>query len=256
MDQELRTMIDDYFAWMRDKTVLRELDGGWAEITTPNLDHKNDYIQIYVRREGNDYILTDDATTLTELELSGVPMDTTKRRELLNLTLNGFGVRMNARNALEVRASVHTFPMQKHNLLQAMLSLNDMYVLSSSTVTSLFLEDIESWLDLNEVRYSPSVTFTGRSGFTHHFDYLIPKSRRYPERVIRAFNHPNRDAALTMITAWTDTQAARPIDSHAYAILNDTERSIPPTVIEALENYEIRAIPWSQRDQVREELAA
>lgn len=61
------------------------------------------------------------------------------------------------------------------------------------------------------------------SGFTHHFDFVIPKSPSQPERIIKAINHPNKDAATSLLFSWTDTKETRPARSAMYAILNDTD---------------------------------
>lgn len=41
------------------------------------------------------------------------------------------------------------------------------------------------------IRYTPKVKFTGKSGYDHLFDFVIPKSRQQPERIIQAINRPN-----------------------------------------------------------------
>ena len=51
-------------------------------------------------------------------------------------------------------------------------------------VASLFYEDVVAWLDLHDVRYTPKVKFTGKTGYDHLFDFVIPKSRRQPERIV------------------------------------------------------------------------
>ncbi len=99
------------------------------------------------------------------------------------MTLNGFGVQLNG-SALEIRASNDNFAVRKHNLVQAMLAVNDMFFLATPIVTSLFYEDVMTWLDLHEVRYTPRVTFTGKTGYDHLFDFVIPKSRQQPERIL------------------------------------------------------------------------
>ena len=76
---------------------------------------------------------------------------------------------------MEVRASKDNFPMHKHNLVQAMLAVNDLFYLASPIVSSLFLEDVIAWLDENEIRYTPSVKFTGKSGYDNLFDFVIPE---------------------------------------------------------------------------------
>ena len=49
MIQEIDRLLNDYIAWLKDKTVLRQIDN-WVEITTPYLDRHNDYIQIYAQK--------------------------------------------------------------------------------------------------------------------------------------------------------------------------------------------------------------
>jgi len=76
-----------------------------------------------------------------------------KRKRLLASTLNGFGVQRDG-DALIIRATATTFSLRKHNLVQAMLEVNDMFVLASPVVSGLFYEDVATWLELNEIRYT------------------------------------------------------------------------------------------------------
>ena len=136
-----------------------------------------------------------------------------------------------------------------------MLAVNDLFYLAKPMVESLFYEDVVAWLDVNDIRYTPGVKFTGISGYDQHFDFAIPKSRKQPERTVQAINRPTRDNALLFINAWGDTRRVRSPESKAYAVLND-EQPIPGGVIEALRNYDIRPVPWTQRIDVVTELAA
>ena len=157
---------------------------------------------------------------------------------------------------MEVRASKDNFPMHKHNLVQAMLAVNDLFYLASPIVSSLFLEDVIAWLDENEIRYTPSVKFTGKSGYDNLFDFVIPKSKKQPERILQVINRPSRDEAGATAFAWIDTKEVRAPDSRAYALLNDSERTVSPSVMDALQSYDVRPIPWSKRQAVVEELTA
>ena len=251
---EIENLLKSYREWLRDKTTLREINGSWVEITTPYLDRHNDALQFYARREGGGYILTDDSYTVHDLESSGCNLDTERRKDLLQMTLSGFGVRLNDR-AIEVRATAENFALRKHNLIQAMLAVNDLFYLAKPIVESLFYEDVVSWLDANDVRYTQNVKFTGISGYDQHFDFAIPKSKKQPERIVQAINRPTRETALLFINAWSDTRPVRSPESKAYAVLND-ELLISGGVIEALRNYEIRPVPWTQRVDVLAELAA
>jgi hypothetical protein len=254
MMEEIQRLLDEYLAWLRDKTQLRQVDE-WVEITTPYLDRHNDRLQIYTRKSDGGYTLTDDGYIISDLEQTGCKLDSPKRQDLLKLTLNGFGIQL-VENRLEVHASNETFALRKHNLVQAMLAVNDMFYLAAPMVASLFYEDVVTWLELHEIRHTPKVKFTGKTGYDHLFDFVIPKSRREPERIIQTINRPNRQSAEALAFAWIDTREVRLPDSRAYAFLNDGEHSVSDDVISALRSYQVRPVLWSTRDQVGGELAA
>jgi len=254
MIKDVQRLMDAYHAWLKDKSVLRQIDQ-WVEITTPYLDRHNDYVQIYAKRANGGFILTDDGYTIDDLEQSGCKLESRKRQDLLKMTLNGFGVQMDGR-ALQVHASPDNFAIRKHNLVQAMLAVNDMFYLAVPMIASLFYEDVVAWLDVHDIRYTPKVKFTGKTGYDHLFDFVIPKSRRQPERIIQAINRPSRDTAQTVVLSWVDTKEVRSADSRSYAILNDSDQPISTAVLDALRSYDVRPVPWSRREDVREELAA
>lgn len=255
MIQDIQRLLDEYLMWLRDKTSLRQVGAQWVEITTPYLDRHNDCVQIYARKDDGGYLFTDDGHTIGDLEESGCKLASPKRHDLLKMTLNGFGVQL-VDGRLEVHASRDNFALRKHNLVQAMLAVNDMFYLAMPMVASLFYEDVVAWLDLHEVRYTPKVKFTGKTGYDHLFDFVIPKSRWQPERILQTINRPKRDTAQAVAFAWIDTKEVRSPGSKAYAILNDSDQQIPPAVTDALHNYDVRPVPWRQREQVREELVA
>lgn len=254
MITEVQKLLDDYRAWLKDKTQLRQVED-WVEITTPYLDRHNDYVQIYAGKTNGTYTLTDDGYTIADLELSGCNVFTAKREAILRETLNGFGVQLQ-KTRLEVQASPDNFALRKHNLVQAILAVNDMFYLAQPSIASLFFEDVERWLEANDVRYSPRVQFKGKTGFEYTFDFLIPKSKTAPERILKTINNPKRDSAQTAIIAWIDTKEVRPVEARAYAVLNDAEHAVPGAVLEALTSYEIKPLLWSERGTYVEELAA
>ncbi len=255
--QEIERLLNDYRAWLKDKTTLREVNGSWVEITTPYLDRHNDALQIYARSENGSYVLTDDSYIVRDLEISGCTLDSPKRKDLLRMTLNGFGVQMRG-DALVVHATPENFSARKHNLIQAMLAVNDLFYLASPFVQGFFIEDVIAWLDLSDIRYTPKVKLTGTSGFDHLFNFVIPKSpkKKQPERIVQAINRPSRESAEAFIYAWSDTREVREPDSKAYAVLNDTEQQVSPGVIEAFRNYQIKPVLFTHRSEIVSELAA
>lgn len=254
MIKEIEKLNQQYLQWLKDKTILRQVKD-YVEITTPFLDRHNDYLQIYVKRENNDYVLTDDGYTIQDLEISGCSLDSPKRQNLLKMTLAGFGIQ-NVNNALCVKATSNDFALRKHNLIQAILAVSDLFYLAKSHVNNLFLEDVTGWLDLLDIRYTPKIKFTGKTGYDHLFDFVIPKSKAAPERIVKVISNPTKETTESIIFAWIDTKDVRPPDSHAYAILNDSNHNVSFGVIEAMRNWEIDPISWSKKEVVTEKLVA
>jgi len=254
MSTEIEQLYSEYIAWLRDKTRFRAVGEAWTEITTPYLDRHNDCVQVYAKPVNGDYLITDDGYTIADLEQSGCPLDSPKRRALLTTTLNGFGVKAEG-DQLLVRATPSMAPQKMHDLIQAILSVNDLFFLASPSVVNLFAENVQAWLDESCIRYTPDVRFTGKSGFVQHFDFVIPASSARPERVLHPVNNPTRQTVQQFIYAWLDTRETRRLRSQAYALLNDASGAPAGSVREALSSYDIAAVPWSDRESVREELA-
>jgi hypothetical protein len=257
MSSDAERLVDEYLAWLRSRITVQSV-GDWSEITTPFLDRHNDCIQIYVRRSGNELVLTDGGTTIAELEMSGCDVRRGHRKELLDGVLTGLGVQFED-DALIVRASGARVAQKKHDLIQAIISVNDLFFTAQPHAASIFLEEVDEWLHASEIRPVRDVKLTGHSGFDHSFHFVVPGSRTAPERLLKAFNRPSRAAVEAFAFAWVDTRERREQRApaaKAYAILNDEGRDIAGDVLEGFRSYDITPVPWSERDEVRRELAA
>jgi len=254
MSKECSKLVAAYLAWLKTKITVRDINGV-CEITTPFVDRHNDRLQIYVTKRDGRLVLSDDGYIISDLQTSGCRVDTEHRRELLNNMLAGYGVRQE-NEELVVDASEENFAQKKHALLQAMLAVNDMFLTATVRVASLFLEDVSHFLEENDVRNTPDVEFTGKSGFVQRFDFVIPKSRQKPERILRAINHPTRDNATMLIFAWNDIREVRPPKAHIYAVLNDTEQTLSQVVLGAFQQYGVKPMLWSHRQDHLQELIA
>jgi len=254
MRPDSRQILDEYPDWLREHSEVRTV-GEWEEITVPFLDRHNDHLQVYVKRHNGDVLFTDDGYTVIDLEQSGCSLTSPKRRGLLDLTLNGFGVKLD-NDALVVKATAGDAARKMHNLVQAMLAVDDLFYLAEPVVTSLFFEDVAQWLTEVGARSAEGVRFTGKSGLDYRFDFLIPRSSLQPERVLRAVKHPTNDATKALAFACIDTLQVRREDSVAFAILNDSEQPVGGSVLEALEAWDVRPVVWSKRHAVHDVFAA
>ncbi len=253
---ECQKLIDSYVDWLRRGLSVEEV-GGACELTTPFLDRHNDHLQVYAVRENGNIVLSDDGYILADLRTSGLEMDTPKRKMVLESVLNGLGVRMDS-NQLKVEASVSNLGQRLHSLVQAMLAVNDMFVMAQPRVASFFFEDVQAFLDSHDIRYTARVKLAGKSGYDHGVDFLIPKSRKRPERILQAIAAPKEDNVFGCLWTLSDTRAARgsqpESEPEAYAFLNDQEQGVGGDVIEALNAYRVTPAVWSRRAQYVEAL--
>ncbi len=253
---ECQKLINEYIDWLRSGLSVQDV-GAVCELTTPFLDRHNDHLQVYATRRNGTIILSDDGYVLSDLRTSGLEVDTPKRKMVLDSVLNGLGVRAES-NQLIVEASPSNVAQRLHSLVQAMLAVNDMFVMAQPRVASFFFEDVQNFLDGHDIRYTARVKLAGKSGYDHAVDFLIPKSKKRPERILQAIGSPRKENIIGYLWTLSDTRAARAATSEpeAYAFLNDQEQKVGGDVIEALDAYNVTPAVWSNREQYVEALAS
>lgn len=255
MSHDIGNLIDSYASYISENLICEAVSNGYYEISTPFLNRHNDAIVIYVKMESQGNILiSDNGETMEDLRLSGVEFNTEKKKRELNIILNGFGV-IQKGTELYVRATAGDFSRKQHNLIQALLSVNDMYMLASEVTTGCFFEDVQEFFEKHDIRYSSNIILEGKTHLTHKFDFLINKSKNSKERLIKVVNSPNRENLKGTLFSFVDL-GARGESSQGMLILNDTNKKIPEENIRAVSEYSITPIPWSAIDQYIPQLAA
>ena len=255
MELNLLDFKNNYLSWLREQFHSRKI-GEYVEIVTPFLDFNNDHLAIYVRKESDDKLwLTDDGYVINEWSLIGCDINTPARQKIAGTILNRYGVKFED-DELVVECSLAEFPAKKHMLLQAMLSINDMFMLSRRSITSIFAEEVAAFLDEHEVRYTEDVQFTGKSGFVQTFDFAIPRSKRAPERLMKVINNPTKSQVELAIFAWDDISSMRTRAVRMLVFLNDSEKAVSADIVSALENYDITSLLWSKKHEYIHDLAS
>ncbi len=244
---ECKQLVNGYVSWLKEELRIGQLDSSCV-ISTPFLDRHNDEIEIYVEKRGDVIWLTDDGYTLNDLRHSSVALDTDKRQRHLRSIIQGFGVRSEG-DELCVSTTPKDFPQRKHNLIQAILAVNDMFVMGEESVLQLFKEDVEKFLQLKGVSHFRDVKLAGYSGFDHKFDFAIPPRGDKPEGIIQAINQLTRDRAASLAFMVSDVERERGKGSlAAYAFINDSDGSVNSEHLSALSVYGIKPITWSKRE--------
>lgn len=245
---------EKYISWIRDNTFIEEFPGSnFAKFSVPFLDRHNDNIEIYVKESNGTYFLTDDGFTIDDLKMSGLEIGSSpKRDKIFKMTINGFGVKVGEKQNLFVEANSINIGQKKHSLIQAILAVNDMYVLSQENVLSFFKEDVERYFNSEDIIFTKDIKIPGKSGFDHNFDFIIPHTKSKPERLIKAINKADRTAIESAIFSFSDVSETREINTENIALYNDLLLQPSADTRDALKNYRITAIPWSLKAQYKE----
>lgn len=252
----MQELIDSYLKWLKDGLHVRKLENSWHQIVTPFVNHQNDLISLYIKREkDNSITVSDGGEALNELSLSGVDINKSKgRQNEFKTIVQSFGLTYNGDESLSIKTTDKLFPQVKHRMIQALISIDDLFVLSSEKVKNFFIEDIALYFDLNEVPYVQDNFFMGKSGFSHKLDFVLPKNQKInrPEIAVKAINFPRKDTISSAIFMIRDIKEMRR-NTNGLFILND-EKGIDSDVTAALMEYNLPFVNWSTREKGFKEL--
>ena len=219
------------------------------------MDSHNDQIQFYVCRAPGGFTLTDDGYTLSDLEMCGCDIKSKKRRELIVQIAESLGVSIKD-GSIIAHATEADVACKQHMMIQAMLKISDMFLTSSSRVKSLFFEEVDSFFDQNDIRNTPSIMMMGQSGLSHRFDFVIPSSKKMPERIVTTLNAPTKQNVQAAIFAWNDVIKTRTTPGKGYIVLNDRKKTPNPELLTAIANYDLIPLPWKERENYISDLAS
>lgn len=247
----IEELIKQYYEWLKSRTGLfTDPETGWTQISTPFVGLFNDTIEIYAKVNNGRIILSDDGQTLHNLELVGAAVTRSpKRKELMEKMLLNYGVQLADETELQVTATEKDFPQKKHNLISAISEVSDMFMLAKSTVALLFKEDVQSYLEEQNIIYTPQFIARGITGIEFTFDFHIAYKQK--EIVIKAFNHLNTLNLPHFLFAWQDIKEARERITgktiNGLAIINDEEKTIKRELLDAIPIKQADSILWSER---------
>lgn len=252
----IKELVHDYIKFINNNIIVEDFsDLGISIISTPFVDRHNDNIELYVTRDSNGHLfLSDDAYIINDLKDCGFNF-TNKRKQELNNILYGFGVAYKSdTNELFIESSEQDFPQKKHNIIQAILAVNDMFEVNTSISKkkgNLFVEDVKNYLDIHDVIYSSSLNIVGQSKFSHNIDFVLPtsRSRKRKERLIKVVNKFNRQNVQLSLFVLDDIMKIRASENILF--INDSgdpEGRKHPDLIEAITSYNVTPLYWTKRN--------
>ena len=248
----------EYIDWLKKNISQYKISDNIYRVTLPFLDRNNDYVDIYILDKGNGlYTITDDGYTISDLKLGGFDIGASdKRKSLLDFIVSSYGISRSEHNELMVDCTETELSVKKHMLAQCMIKVSDMFYLSKANVQSIFLDDVQSFFDKNDIRYVNNIGIIGKSKLTTHYDFAIARSKKSPERLIKVVNNMDLNAARNIIFSWNDIKDMRQEGTKLYTIIQDTDKKISEDAIKAIQEYDINTALWTQRDKYVQELSA
>ena len=245
----LSERVDSYYDWLRSKThIPAEGNSGWNLISTPFLGSYNDTLEIYTKKQGDRIALSDDGKTLHDLELMGVSFSHKTRKEMLKKVLINYGITEN-QGELIVEAQEANFPQRKHDLIQAILEIGDLQVLAKHTVAKVFKEDVRTYLDEQEIVYTPQFISRGSVGIEFTFDFHV--AYREKEIVLKCFNGINKISLSSFLFMWKDISQFRQDLTNkkilGLAVVNDEDKKVQTEFLNALKSSGAGHIKWQDR---------
>jgi hypothetical protein len=123
-----------------------------------------------------------------------------------------------------------------------------MYILSKPAVISMFKEEVQSFLDTQDIVYTPQFISKGKIGLEFTFDFQIAYKQK--EIIIKSFSKLDKSNIPSFLFTRDDIKSVREQitgkELTTIAIIND-EKEILPEYLEALAIKKADYILWSER---------
>lgn len=249
---DVKSYLDGYLKWLKDMSFEKVVAPNITRLSVPFLNSHDDYTEIYIKKEGDQFYLSDNGETLSTLNMDGI--DVSKRMKILKGIIINYGVSLK-QEELFICANQNNLFLKKHLLFQCIGKVNDMFLLSQKNVKSLFFEEVREYFIKNNIRYVPNASYMGKSGLYAQYDFSIASSNKRPFRLVKVINQLNTQTARGVIFDWTDSDYTRKEKAQLYVINNEDEHKASDSATQALSEYKIERIPWSNKERLLDCLA-
>lgn len=246
----INSKVKSYFDWLMDRTdITSDSLTGWYGIATPFLGLMNDHIEIFIKKENREILLSDDGATLSTLAQMGIDVMKSKtRKNVIDRIKLNYDVEIEG-GELITSATENTFPERKHALLSAIQEISDLKYTAKTDVVSMFSEEVGSFMEDLDIIYTPQFSTQGRTGMSFVFDFQI--AGRKNELVIKTYNRLNQSDVERFLFSIHDISRKRQgLSNKAFnslIIINDIDHIPNEKLLDVLREEDTRVLRWSQR---------
>jgi hypothetical protein len=240
----IKDKIKGYYDWLFDNTSINlDQSSGWYAIQTPFVGLMNDCIEVYIKKEGDRILLSDDGDTLFNLGVCGVSRSS-KFTSILQRIENIYGVKV-VDNELQIVANDSDFNLKKHALIGAIQQLSDLPTAEKKSVPGLLADDVQKYFDRSNLIYTREFVIKGKSLY---FNYDFQIAGRKEEMVIRTFNSLNQGTTTSLLFGIEEIRNLRQNQSgkdlKSVVIVN---RHPADDIVSALNDYDSKLLIWEEQ---------
>lgn len=220
-------------------------EDGECRITVPFERADRDAITLWIRQEGNDYVITDEGETYGYLYLSNINLDQSRREKRLSSTKQRYNLD-SAKYEIKLTTNQENLGYRLLDAIQAVQSISYLAYTRRQYTQTDFKDEVGGYLEGEGYHYERNVDIVGDSE-PHRVDFHVHNGKPtyldalHAEDVSTAHSMAERTAFK-----WVDIQAAEP-DVTTIAVLDDESGEYDERTVQILSNYSDRYIPWSTR---------
>lgn len=246
MNGWIENKIKGYYDWLYNNTSFSHDDmTGWYSVQTPFIGLMNDCIELYIKKDGQRIVLSDDGDTISNLEYCGVNVSRSPNlKEILRKTELAFGVSI--RNGeISAEATESNFNLKKHALICAIQQVSDLKAPGRKDTPLLLSNEVKTYLENNDIVYTQGFVMPGRR-LNFNFDFQIAGKKE--EMVIKTFNSVNQFYATLYLFGIEEIRNLRQEQTgkglKSLVIANEKPKD---EIISALEDYECELALWPEQ---------
>jgi hypothetical protein len=193
----------------------------FVRIRTPYLYPDGDFIDLYLKKKEDGYILTDLGETLRWLRMQTVSRKRTKKQEeLIRDTLLTFNIHKYKGMLIRRFSKEEEMAAAVTDLSQAAFRISDIWFTFRTRTSESIIDEVAEFLDEQKIKFETNKQFDGRSGRKRKVDFYIKNSDQ--ESLIEVLSTASKPSANTRAdtvhTVWSDLSYLQENYGHAQFI--------------------------------------
>lgn len=261
MKNEIKSISENYFKYLKDANKFKLLDNDSIEFYTPILDHFGDSISVNIRKKGSNYIISDYGETLWNLEQFGVDLLEDKRSKKYKLLKDILDYNDIALEDSDLNKYTDKYDLSQsiHDYVQTVANVSNLAIVKREMIKSLFKEEVIHYFLTNRdifPNFFPDLKVEGKSKLIHSFDGVFPGQN---PKFIKTLKHVSLSNAKNLMFDWEDVEEYRNKNYHSNAQLNiitESKDNISKEAQTMLTQYKVDIISFDNKDIVVDKLAS